>query len=158
MVLFSYVAVLVLSGFVAADTCNGDNCLRALKGAGSSAITFCNSYTDYQSVPTPTYVPSTCGPQRLSSACYCADNTANPTYTPAPCPTAQVLRNPSFWRYLATGNVDIRPWVISVPSGVPGCFPASGYSGIHEWEMGATPAACMVKCLPTTDMSMLIRT
>jgi hypothetical protein len=129
MVLFSSVAVIVLSGFVAADTCNGDNCLRALQGShSSSAITFCNSYTGYGSVPTPTYVPSTCGPQRLSSACYCADNTANPSYTPAPCPTGQVLQNPSFYRYLASGNVDIRPWVIAVPSGVPGCVPANGYS------------------------------
>jgi hypothetical protein len=128
MVLFSSVAVLLLSGFVAADTCNGDNCLRALSGASSSGITFCHSYTNGYSVPTPTYLPSTCGPQRLSSACYCADNTANPAYTPAPCPTSQVLQNPSFWRYMATGNVDIRPWVIAVPTGAPGCHPASGYS------------------------------
>jgi hypothetical protein len=76
-------------------------------------------------------VPTTCNPQRLSSACYCADNVGNPTYAPAACPTSgQILQNPSFYgQPIADGrDVDIRPWVIAVPTGMPGCFPAGSYS------------------------------
>jgi hypothetical protein len=117
------------TGLVSADTCNGDNCLNALKRFGTTAISFCNEYTAYPSTTaTPTYVPSTCGPQRLSSACYCADNVGNPTYTPAPCPTGQVIANPSFYGQAGSQETDIRPWVIAVPNGQPGCVPVNGYS------------------------------
>jgi hypothetical protein len=82
--------------------------------------------------PTPTFVPTSCSPQRVSSACYCADNVANPTFTPAACPTSgQIVQNPSFYgRAFQQGarNVDIRPWVLAVPTGTPGCVPAGSYS------------------------------
>ncbi|KAJ7813013.1 hypothetical protein B0H13DRAFT_1925804 [Mycena leptocephala] len=119
-----------------ANTCNGDNCLNALRHVAitSSALSFCHSYTEGRygtAAPTPTFVPTTCSPPRVSSACYCADNVGNPTYTPAACPTSgQILQNPSFYgQPIADGrNVDIRPWVIAVPTGTPGCFPAGSYS------------------------------
>ncbi|KAI3326838.1 hypothetical protein HD806DRAFT_488348 [Xylariaceae sp. AK1471] len=138
MVLFSSLAVLVLSGLAVADTCNEDNCLRALKAIGSRAVTsFCSDYTDYNpertTLPPPTFVPSTCGSQRVSSACYCADNIPNPTYTPIPCGAGQMLQNPSFYNYLAS-DVDIRPWVIAVPSGAPGCYPMNGYSTAYSTD------------------------
>ncbi|KAJ6526531.1 hypothetical protein DFH09DRAFT_1285918 [Mycena vulgaris] len=126
----------LLLPFSTADTCNGDNCLNALRHAAvtSSALSFCHSYTEGRygtAAPTPTFVPTTCSPPRVSSACYCADNIGNPTYTPAACPTSgQILQNPSFYgQPIADGrNVDIRPWVIAVPTGTPGCFPAGSYS------------------------------
>jgi hypothetical protein len=126
-------AFLSLNSFAAADTCNGDNCLRALRQSSSSALDFCHSYTTAQygtAAPTPTFVPTTCYPQRLSSACYCADQVSNPTYTPPACPSGQLIQNPSFYGQPAADsrNVDIRPWVIAVPTGAPGCTPAVGYS------------------------------
>ena len=122
-----------LDSFTAANTCNGDNCLNALRGHSSSALDFCHSYTTAlygTAAPTPTFVPTTCYPQRLSSACYCADQVSNPTYTPPACPINQVIQNPSFYGQPAADsrNIDIRPWVIAVPTGVPGCVPAVGYS------------------------------
>lgn len=127
MVKKNLLALLALASTALASTCNGDNCLNALKAKGSDGISFCNTYTSYAPTqrPTATFVPATCGPQRVSSACYCDDNVANPTYTPAPCPTGQVLQNPSFFR--ARGyDPDIRPWVIAVPTGAPGCVPVDG--------------------------------
>ncbi len=119
--------------FTAANTCNGDNCLNALSRSYSSAVTFCHSYTTNlfgTAYPTPTFIPSTCNPQRLSSACYCADRTSNPTFTPPACPTGQAIQNPSFYgQPISDGrNPDIRPWVLAVPSGAPGCVPAGSYS------------------------------
>ena len=77
------------------DTCNGDNCLNALRGNSASATTFCDYYTQTLSpTSTPTYVPSTCGSARLSSACYCL---GVPTYTATACPTGQAVHNPSFY-------------------------------------------------------------
>ncbi|KAF8146013.1 hypothetical protein K438DRAFT_1944856 [Mycena galopus ATCC 62051] len=127
---------LFLLPLTTANTCNGDNCLNALRlpAFTSSALTFCHSYTEGRygtAAPTPTFVPATCSPPRVSSACYCADNVANPTYTPAPCPTSgQILQNPSFYGQPIADprNVDIRPWVIAVPTGTPGCVPAVSYS------------------------------
>ena len=122
-----------LASLAAANTCNGDNCLNAMRQHSAAASSFCNTYTTTlygTAAPTPTYVPTTCGPQRLSSACYCVDGVSNPTYTPAACPTGQVGQNPSFYGQPAADsrNVDIRPWVLAVPTGVPGCVPAVGYS------------------------------
>ncbi|KAJ6476093.1 hypothetical protein C8R45DRAFT_1077097 [Mycena sanguinolenta] len=129
---------LLLSPLTTANTCNGDNCLKALRNPAitSSALSFCHSYTEGRygtAAPTPTFVPTTCSPPRVSSACYCADNVGNPRYTPPPCPTSgsgQILQNPSFFGQPLGGgrNVDIRPWVIAVPTGTPGCFPAGSYS------------------------------
>ncbi|KAJ7264549.1 hypothetical protein B0H12DRAFT_1230737 [Mycena haematopus] len=132
-----FLTLLLLLPFTTAATCNGDNCLNALRAPAitSIALSFCNSYTDGYlygyAAPTPTFVPTTCSPQRMSSACYCADNTGNPTYTPAPCPTSgQILENPSFYGQPISDPrfVDIRPWVIAVPTGTPGCVPAGSYS------------------------------
>ncbi|KAF7335908.1 hypothetical protein MSAN_02328000 [Mycena sanguinolenta] len=128
--------LLLLLPLTTADTCNADNCLRALLAPEitSSALSFCNSYTvglSGTAAPTPTFVPTSCSPQRVSSACYCADNVANPTFTPAACPTSgQILQNPSFYGrafQLGSRDVDIRPWVLAVPNGTPGCVPAGTY-------------------------------
>ena len=110
------------------DTCNGDNCLNALRQHSSAASSFCNSYTQTSSgTGSPTYAPSTCGSARLSSACYCL---GVPTYTSAAaCPTGQVLHNPSFYGNPPGGkNVDIAPWVIAHVSGTGGCYPVNSYS------------------------------
>ncbi|KAH6650777.1 hypothetical protein F5144DRAFT_557283 [Chaetomium tenue] len=126
-------ALFFLSSFTTANTCNGDNCLNALRQHSASALDFCHSYTTAlygTAAPTPTFVPTTCSPQRLSSACYCADQVSNPTYTPPACPAGQVIQNPSFYGQPATdtSNVNIKPWVIAVPTGAPGCVPAGSYS------------------------------
>ena len=134
---------------VVANTCNGDNCLNALSRSYSSAVTFCHSYTTDlygTAFPTPTFIPSTCNPQRLSSACYCADRTSNPTFTPPACPTNQVLQNPSFYGQplVDSRNVDIRPWVIAVPTGAPGCVPAGSYSTAAEDSTWGDPRSMCV--------------
>lgn len=125
--------LLTLTPLATANTCNGDNCLNALRNRLSSALDFCHTYTTAlygTAAPTPTFVPTTCYPQRLSSACYCADGVSNPTYTPPACPSGQVIQNPSFYGQPAADsrNIDIRPWVLAVPTGVPGCVPVVGYS------------------------------
>ena len=131
--------------FAKRDTCNADNCLRALRARSSSASSFCTDYTancayfrpteSCPPLPTPTYVPSTCGPGRVSSACYCLAVPATPTVTPPPCApsgqppaAAQVLERPSFYYYEDAGYFDISPWVLTYDGGGPGCLPASGYS------------------------------
>jgi hypothetical protein len=129
----TFLVLAALASLTAANTCNGDNCLNALRNHKPSAIDFCQSYTLAQygtAAPTPTFVPTTCYPQRLSSACYCADQISNPTYTPAACPSGQVIQNPSFYGQPAADsrNIDIRPWVLAVPTGAPGCTPIVGYS------------------------------
>jgi hypothetical protein len=122
----------LFGSFAAANTSNGDNRLNALCRHSSSALAFCHSYTTAFygiAAPTPTFVPTACSPQRLSSACYCANQISNRTYTPPACPSSQVIQNPSFYGqpYTDTGSVDIRPWVLAVPTGTPGCVPASSY-------------------------------
>ncbi|KAL8693982.1 MAG: hypothetical protein Q9218_001280 [Villophora microphyllina] len=54
--------------------CNSDNCNRALRVSISAANSFCATYTTATvtaSTGIPTYIPSTCGPSRISSACTC---------------------------------------------------------------------------------------
>ncbi|KAL8640859.1 MAG: hypothetical protein Q9228_002261 [Teloschistes exilis] len=54
--------------------CNQDNCYRALSASISAASAFCATYTTATvtaSTGIPTYLPSTCGPSRVSSACTC---------------------------------------------------------------------------------------
>ena len=56
------------------SACTQDNCLRALSNHATSASPYCSSYlTATQTATTgfPTYIPSTCGPSRVSSACTC---------------------------------------------------------------------------------------
>ena len=53
---------------------NNDNCNRALHASISAASSFCATYTTSSVTATtgiPTYIPSTCGPSRISSACTC---------------------------------------------------------------------------------------
>lgn len=142
-----------LGSFAAANTCNGDNCLNALRNAqhSSSALAFCHSYTTAlygTAAPTPTFVPTSCSPQRLSSACYCADQVSNPTYTPPACPSSQVIQNPSFYGQPLkdTSNVDIRPWVLAVPTGAPGCVPAGSYSQADMSGAWGDPRSMYVYC------------
>lgn len=91
--------------------CNADNCLRALQRKGSVANSFCASYTAATTTEVtsrfsqtkkgmltlkpltglPSYVPSFCGPTRVSSACSCI---ASPTSAPPTCSTGQVVVNP----------------------------------------------------------------
>ena len=75
--------------------CNEDNCLRALRNHITSASAFCNTYTTSTNTATagfPTFVPTTCGPTRVSSACSCAI-TKGPCATNAP---TQVVQLPGF--------------------------------------------------------------
>ena len=75
--------------------CSEDNCLRALRNHITSASQFCNTYTtstNTASTGFPTYVPTTCGPTRVSSACSCAI-TKGPCATNAP---TQVVQLPGF--------------------------------------------------------------
>ena len=78
-----------------AAQCNEDNCLRALRNHITSASEFCNTYTTSTNTAAtdfPTYVPTTCGPTRVSSACSCAI-TKGPCATNAP---TQVVQLPGF--------------------------------------------------------------
>ncbi|MCJ1312611.1 Phosphatidylinositol 4-kinase type 2-beta [Agyrium rufum] len=76
--------------------CNEDNCLRALRNQITAASAFCNTYTsattNTASTGFPTFVPTTCGPSRVSSACSCAV-TKGPCATNAP---TQVVQLPGF--------------------------------------------------------------
>ncbi|KAL8668245.1 MAG: hypothetical protein Q9202_000223 [Teloschistes flavicans] len=75
--------------------CNQDNCYRALSGSISAASSFCATYTTAivtASTGTPTYIPSTCGPSRISSACTCVV-TKNACAFNAP---TQVVQDPGF--------------------------------------------------------------
>ena len=125
------------------DTCNADNCLRAVRGRSSDGSAFCSSYTapavefgQSYAGPTPTWVPTTCTAARLSSACYCNDV---PSWTAPPTPScpapgagapapSQVIQRPSFYYYQDTSYLDIAPWVITYDSGLPGCVPSGTYS------------------------------
>jgi hypothetical protein len=132
------------------DTCNEDNCLRAFQHYSSSASSFCSDYTQGvapTTSPLPSFIPATCTAPRASSACYCL---GVPTYTPAACPTGQVMHNPSFYgNPPGAENVDIEPWVISHTSGTGGCFPASGYSIAAEDSTWGDPRC--VECVYGPD-------
>ncbi|MCJ1283062.1 hypothetical protein MMC26_002389 [Xylographa opegraphella] len=78
-----------------------DNCLRALRatqtpGRLSSAQAFCSSYTNGAAVATPTYIPATCNPSRISSACTCIATTSAPTPTMGSGGVSQVKRDAGF--------------------------------------------------------------
>lgn len=69
---------------VSAQSCNADNCLRALRAPErlSEARVFCGTYTITASATVPTYASSACTgdvASRVSSACSCI---ATPTSTP----------------------------------------------------------------------------
>lgn len=109
--------------------CNADNCLRALEAKPLDASTYCTAYTtSVRTVTTgfPTYIPQSCGPSRVSSACSClATATASPT--PTPCPTSNVVANPDFYG-VHPGDQTLTPWVITSKLGSPGCTYVQGYS------------------------------
>ncbi|KIN07214.1 glycoside hydrolase family 28 protein [Oidiodendron maius Zn] len=64
----------------ARDSCSHDNCLRAFIGAGSSAVSFCQTHTSGAAIPT---FAANCdgSAARVASACSCI-YTAPPTSTP----------------------------------------------------------------------------
>lgn len=104
--------------------CNADNCLRALEGNSVAASSFCATYSTMTSTATtgfPTYIPTSCGASRVSSACtYLATSTSA---SPA-CSTGQVVVNPSFYGLPPDYISDIAPWTIEHEIGIadPGCF------------------------------------
>ncbi|CAO1596394.1 hypothetical protein XANCAGTX0491_000243 [Xanthoria calcicola] len=63
---------------VLANSCNQDNCYRAIKRYETTSSAFCKQYlaTPTNAAPTPF---ATCGPTRISSACKCLE-----TQTPPP--------------------------------------------------------------------------
>lgn len=112
----SFVAAALLAGaaeLAAADGCNADNCLRALRatqtpGRLESAKAFCATYTKATGTVAPTAIPSyaanNCkdnanGPMslRISSACACiapAPSTTSTPTTPTTTPTSTATGNP----------------------------------------------------------------
>ena len=75
--------------------CNNDNCNRALRASISAASSFCATYTTSTVTATtgiPTYIPSTCGPSRISSACTCVVTKSACAFN---APT-QVVQDPGF--------------------------------------------------------------
>ena len=101
-----------------AISCNGDNCLNALLRNSVSASSFCATYTQASvTVVTglPTYVPTSCIPSRVSSACTCVD--LGPCRPHAP---TQVVQDPSFENE-SLGALDRpqtdSPWSVSDTAG-----------------------------------------
>ena len=121
--------------------CNADNCLNALKNHAASASAYCTSYTTSTQTATtgfPTYIPQTCGPSRVSSACSCLATTTTAVLTTTTTTTTSTtacstptgyygnnyVANPDFY-----GNQDqtLAPWVITNEAGSPGCNYVRGY-------------------------------
>ena len=125
--------------FVPRAACNADNCLRALFNHATSASSFCSTYTTTTNTLTtslPTYVPASCSPSRVSSACSCLVTPA----PPSPCPTGQVLTNPDFYgcepTYEDCGPM-LSPWTINTLSGSPGCNLGNGYTYSNDGDPSA---------------------
>ena len=108
--------------------CKADNCLRALQARPTDASAYCTTYTTSVHTATagfPAYIPQSCGPSRVSSACSCvATATSFPTSTP--CPTGNVVANPDFFG-VNPGDQTLTPWVITNNLGSPGCTFVRGY-------------------------------
>ncbi|MCJ1242118.1 hypothetical protein MMC14_010125, partial [Varicellaria rhodocarpa] len=120
--------------------CNADNCLNALKNHAASASAYCTSYTTSVQTATtgfPTYIPQTCGPSRVSSACSClattttTTTTSTTTTTPTACSTPtgyygdNYVSNPDFYGIMQ--DQTLAPWVITNEEGSPGCNYVRGY-------------------------------
>ena len=118
--------------------CTSDNCLRAVKAQPSSASAFCSTYTTSVATATtgiPSYIPSTCGPSRVSSACSCF---VTPTATPTACPTGQVITWPNFYGCTYNDGYDcgpqLAPWTITHQVGSTGCYAAQGYVWSYDGD------------------------
>jgi hypothetical protein len=61
----------VPAGPFATQTCTADNCLCPFQGRTECAQNFCALYTVLAGVRVPCFVPPSCGPSQLSSACSC---------------------------------------------------------------------------------------
>ena len=118
--------------------CNNDNCNRALRASISAASSFCATYTTSAVTATtgiPTYIPSTCGPSRISSACTCVV-TKNACAFNAP---TQVVQDPGFE---ATPDPKVSdsihsgagtPWQATDTTGKDWFVQGEGHSGPGFW-------------------------
>lgn len=94
------------------------------------------------SIAIPSYIPTTCSPSRVSSACACI---ASETSAPAACSTGQVVVNPSFYGPPPIPQPQLSPWVIGHDSGSPGCvFNPSSYDDAARDQYFADPASMSV--------------
>ncbi|CAF9926114.1 MAG: hypothetical protein HETSPECPRED_006259 [Heterodermia speciosa] len=120
--------------------CNNDNCNRALRASISAASSFCATYTTSTVTATtgiPTYIPSTCGPSRISSACTCVVTKSACAFN---APT-QVVQDPGFE---ATPDPKVSdsvhsgagtPWLATDTTGDDFFVQGDGYSGPGFWHV-----------------------
>lgn len=126
-------------------TCTTDGCLIAFEANARPASTFCAAYTNpHTAVGSPaatrsaqlykhrrqasaldpyytSFIPSTCQPSDLSSACTCHATYTAPPSAVATCSKGQVIVNPSFDGLPPTYAPDISPWTITHVYGDGGC-------------------------------------
>lgn len=123
------------------DSCNQDNCLRALEHNSLSASPFCSTYTESSVTATtaiPAYATSGCAnlPSRVSSACSCLNTPlASACYPDAP---TQVVQTPGFECPTPNGSIDsptYGPWSIKdqTAPGYPYGPEGDIYCGSGEW-------------------------
>ncbi|KAK5996059.1 hypothetical protein PT974_04486 [Cladobotryum mycophilum] len=167
--------ILVSSWAIAVQAgCNADNCLRAIRGKGDPAASFCNSLTATKVTKTqglPTYVTQCTGDtlSRASSACSCFmasyTPTAVPTTTPTPPkPTTLACNRDNCFRgmlradgaaafcktYTTKVNTETKglPTIVSQCSSVPSSI-SSACSCVMQ-ELTATATATTTPSAPTT--------
>ena len=125
------------SALLARAQCAEDNCLRALRNHITSASSFCNTYATAVQTATdgfPTFVPTTCGPTRVSSACSCAV-TKGPCATNAP---AQVVQLPDFEMDTTSTSYD-GPWNATDTAGHIFFIEGAAYEGTHVLQVERQP-------------------
>ena len=138
--------------------CNNDNCNRALRASISAASSFCATYTTSTVTATtgiPTYIPSTCGPSRISSACTCVVTKSACAFN---APT-QVVQDPGFE---ATPDPNVSdsvhsgagtPWLATDTTGDDFFVQGDGYSGPGFWYSIPVRVRSSDPCLTTDPFS-----
>ena len=123
------------------QSCNTDNCLRALRGSSLAASAFCTTYTKSIQTATsaiPTYATSGCAdsPSRVSSACSCL--VTPPATACLPGAPTQVVQTPGFECPTPNGSIDQKtygPWSITDQTALGYPYGPEGdiYCGSTEW-------------------------
>ncbi|CZR65965.1 uncharacterized protein PAC_15865 [Phialocephala subalpina] len=123
---FSLTAILLTTASLfslVASTCNLDNCYNNL--AHYSASTFCSTYTTAINTALtglPSYVSTSCGSSRLSSACSCL-YPASGASTTSSCQASQATKTVTVTRVSTT----------TVASVQPACILRNGDFGLDPW-------------------------
>ncbi len=156
------VPVLGLSSFAwVGAACDADGCLRPLQGNAAAASSYCSTYTKTIATATtgfPSYIPTTCGPSRVSSVCTClASSTTGPTTTAHPaCSAGRVDVNPSFYGLPPLYAADVAPWTITHNGGSAGCrLNSYSYAEADHDSTTVRSALCkydFIPCFLTTPM------